>query len=94
MSTRKITMMIEGQPQGYAHHNVVMEVPECMTNEEAECVNADHFRHVQSGWEIEESEEVCPQGFPDFVGVAEPNAQPDVIVIKDENGEYRVSMGE
>jgi hypothetical protein len=90
--TKKLELEIEGQEVIRQVRRVIIEVPADMSDEEVECVNADHFNHVEerSDWEIEESEGIYAEGFPTVVAVADADAEPDVIVYRDGQGEFRV----
>lgn len=83
---------IEGQEVTRQVRTAILEVPEDMTDEEVECVNADHFNHVEerTPWEVEGTDGIYAEGFPTFVGLADDDAEPEVIVYRDDNGEFRV----
>jgi hypothetical protein len=94
--TKRVAVEIEAEEVVRHYRTVVLEVPDDMRDEEVECVNADHFNHVPEGseWEIGESEGIYATGFPIFVGLAGDDAEPDVIVLRDESGEFRVRGNE
>ena len=88
-------MEITGEEVVRHVRTVILEVPEDMTDKEVECVNAHHFQQVdeRADWEVEESEGIYAEGFPTFIGLAD-DAEPDVIVVRDDNGEFRVRGNE
>ena len=94
--TKRVKVEIEGQEVVRHIRTVILEVPEDMTDEEVQCVNADHFNHVEerTDWEVEDSEGIWAEGFPTFIGLAEKDAEPDVIVLRDDSGEFRVRGNE
>ena len=94
--TKKVLMDIEGEELVRRIRQVVMEIPEDMSNEEAECVNADHFNNVEerTEWEVNDSSEIRAEGFPTFRELADTDAEPDLIVYRDDSGEYRVRPNE
>ncbi|APZ93334.1 hypothetical protein [Fuerstiella marisgermanici] len=94
--TRRVTVDIQGQEEIRHIRSVIMEVPEDMLDEEVECVNADHFNQVEerSEWEVDDSSGIYAEGFPTLVGPAAPDAEPDLIVVRDDNGEFRVCGNE
>lgn len=94
--TRRVIVDIQGQEEVRHIRSVIMEVPEDMLDEEVECVNADHFNHVdeRSEWEVDESSGISAEGFPTFIGLADNDAEPDLIVYRDDGGEYRVRPNE
>lgn len=94
--TKRVAVEIEGREVVHHVRTVILEVPEDMTDKEVECVNADHFNHVEERvpWEVEESDGVYAEGFPTFIGLAQEDAEPDVIVVRDDNGEFRVRGNE
>jgi hypothetical protein len=75
---------------------VYIEVPIEMTDEEIGCIDADIFDYVweRSEWEVDDSDGVCAEGFPEVLGPAPEGEQPDVIVTKDETGEFRAKPNE
>jgi hypothetical protein len=95
-TTKRVAVDIQGQEVVRHVRTVILEVPEDMTDKEVECINADHFEQVEerTEWEVEESEGINAEGFPTFVGLADDDAEPDVIVFRDDNGEFRVRGNE
>lgn len=85
-------MKIYGNEVVHSVRKVVMEVPHDMTDEETKCVNADNFNDVEerTDWEIIDSDGLYARGFPSFVELAPDDATPDLQIVRDENGEYRV----
>lgn len=96
MKTKKVKAEIQGREVIEYYRTVILEVPEDMPDEEIGCVNADHFNQVaeRTDWEPEDSTGIYAEGFPDDFGEAAEDAEPDVIVTRDENGEYRVCPNE
>lgn len=94
--TKKVQLEIEGHETVRLLRKVVMEVPCDMSDDEAECVNADHFNRVdeRTDWEVEDTDGILAEGFPTFIGLADNDAEPDVIVYRDDSGEYRVRPNE
>lgn len=94
--TKRVAVEIEGREVLRHVRTVILEVPEDMTDKEVECVNADHFNDLRerTEWEVEESEGICAEGFPEFIGLADDDAEPDVIVVRDDSGELRVHGNE
>ena len=92
MKTRKVIAEISGHELVEHYRQIVMEVPEDMTDREIECVNADRFNHVdeQTAWEMEESNGIVAVGYPELLDVAADDARPEVVVHRDDNGDYRV----
>ena len=90
--TKKVEVEIEGQEITRQVRTAILEVPEDMTDEEVECLSADHFNHVdeRTSWEVVDSEGLYAEGFPTVIGLAADDADPDLIVYKNDNGEYRV----
>jgi hypothetical protein len=94
--TKRVAVEITGEEVIHYVRTVILEVPEDMLNEEVECINADHFEHVEerTPWDVEYSDGTYAEGFPTFVGLADDDAEPDVIVFRDDNGEFRVRGNE
>ena len=94
--TKRVEVEIEGQEVTRQVRTVILEVPEDMTDEEVECVNADHFNHVdeRTSWEVEDTDGIYAEGFPTFIGLADNDAEPEVVVYRDDNGEFRVRGNE
>lgn len=93
---KKVVLEIEGKEVVTYVRTVVAEVPDDMPDEEIECINADHFSRVEerTDWEVNDSEGVCAEGFPTVVGDAPDEAEPDLFVVRDEHGEYRIQHNE
>lgn len=94
--TKKVQVEIEGREVVSHVRTVILEVPEDMPNEEVECVNADHFNDLGelTEWEVDDFSGIDAEGFPTFIGLADNDAEPDVIVYRDDSGEYRVRPNE
>ncbi len=87
--TKRVEVQIEGTEVIRHVRTVILEVPEDMTDKEVQCVNSGVFNDVdeRSDWEVEESEGIWGEGGPTFIGPAAGDANPDVIVIRGEDGE-------
>lgn len=94
--SKKVMLDIEGKEVVTYVRTVVAEVPDDMPDEEIGCINADHFSRVEerTDWEVNDSEGVCAEGFPTVVGDAPDEAEPDLFVVRDEHGEYRIQHNE
>lgn len=94
--TKRVAVEIEGREVVRHVRTVILEVPDDMLDDEVECVNADHFNQVEerTEWEVEDSTGISAEGFPAFLGLADEDAEPDLIVVKDDNGEFRVRANE
>ncbi|MDA9856586.1 hypothetical protein N9D23_00575 [Rubripirellula sp.] len=94
--TKIVELEITGTETTTQYRTVYVEVPIEMSDEEIGCINADIFNGVQerTEWEIDDSDGVDAEGFPDVIGQAEDDIEPDVIVHIDESGEYRARVNE
>ena len=94
--TKKIIVEFEGSEDVRHFRKAILEVPEDMGDGEIECIDADHFDEVpeQSSWEKDESFGIAAVGYPEFIGEAAEDAEPEAIVYRDEYGEYRVRPNE
>jgi len=94
--TRIVELEIKGVETTTQYRTVYVEVPTEMPDEEIGCINADIFNHVteRTEWEVDDADGVCAEGFPEVLGPAPDGEQPDVIVTKDETGEFRANVNE
>jgi len=90
--TKRVEVEIIGEEVNRYVRTVILEVPEDMLNEEVERFDADHFGLVEelTSWEMFDSSGTCAEGTPTFVGLAGGDAKPELIVFRDDSGEFRV----
>ncbi len=90
--TKRVEVEITGEEVICSVRKVILEVPEDMSNEDVECINADHFGQVEelTSWEILDSSGTYAEGSPTFIGLAGDDAEPELSVFRDDSGEFRV----
>jgi hypothetical protein len=95
-TTKNVRAEIRGQELVYYIRSVVLEVPEDMTGEEVESIDADYLNEFEDrpAWEITDSDGLRIEGVPEVLGDVADNEKPDVIVYRDEAGEFRVRPNE